>query len=280
MRPPAPVEALSGKLWGHWGGQSFDLLTKSRQRPGVLAAMARLRGLPDVDLESLDAQAFRRQLARLEGHGLVAPPPENIDLADLRRLFSVDPFFGWSRGAPVDRYYLDRFIERVRPLVGGRCLEVGAKKSANDPHRFAADIYRTVELTPGEGDYTGDVTVTEMFEAASWDTIIAFHVLEHCQEPRTIVENFHRWLTPGGRVVVQVPAVQRIHRGPADYVRFQPDGLRHLFRGFSDVEISTYGNPLAVIAGTMGLSWHELTPEELDIVHTDYPLVTSAIALK
>ncbi|WP_161805598.1 methyltransferase domain-containing protein [Frateuria defendens] len=40
---------------------------------------------------------------------------------------------------------------------------------------------------------------------ASFDTIISFETLEHVEDPRGLLKEFHRVLTPGGRVIVSVP---------------------------------------------------------------------------
>lgn len=258
----------------------LDLRPIALAAPGITCAIANGRGILADPPAPLTADSFLSRVRAVAVKGLVAPPAGDVVLGDLRRLFPLDPFFGWRRGSPVDRYYLAAFIDSVRPQIRGCCLEVGATRGANDGHRFAADSYQTVDVAPGEGDITGDVHDASLFPAAAYDSIIALHVLEHCHDAKTVVANFHRWLKPGGVVVAQVPAVQKIHSGPTDQVRWMPDGMRGLFAPFSEVAITTSGNPLAVVAGVMGLSSHELTQEELDFHHSDYPLVVNAVAKK
>src|SRR3954454_5501457 len=48
-----------------------------------------------------------------------------LDLGDLRRVTPIDPRFGEGRGKPLDRYYVERFLEANAADIRGRVLEVG-----------------------------------------------------------------------------------------------------------------------------------------------------------
>jgi len=48
-----------------------------------------------------------------------------VDWGGLRRMEPVSREFGYDRGTPVDRYYIDRFLRRNSSAVFGRVLEVG-----------------------------------------------------------------------------------------------------------------------------------------------------------
>jgi len=41
----------------------------------------------------------------------------------------------------------------------------------------------------------------------SYDFILANDVLEHLRDPAAVLEHFHEWLSPGGRVIVSVPNI-------------------------------------------------------------------------
>jgi 2-polyprenyl-3-methyl-5-hydroxy-6-metoxy-1,4-benzoquinol methylase len=63
------------------------------------------------------------------------------------------------------------------------------------------------------GDISADVQYSQgtlpealsAFETASFDAICCFETLEHVENPASLLREFHRLLTPGGRVVVSVP---------------------------------------------------------------------------
>ena len=74
-------------------------------------------------------------------------------------------------------------------------------------------------------------------EDCCYDLVLCTQVLEHCTNPQRIVDECHRVLKPGGTLIVTVPSVFPQHGYPADNWRFMPDGLRHLLRAFSRVEV-------------------------------------------
>ena len=51
-----------------------------------------------------------------------APPV--LDLGDLRRVTPIDSGFGLSRGKPVDRHYIEDFLQRHATDIRGRVVEV------------------------------------------------------------------------------------------------------------------------------------------------------------
>jgi SAM-dependent methyltransferase len=62
-----------------------------------------------------------------------------------------------------------------------------------------------------------------------FDTVIIWHVLEHLHDPRGVLEEIHRILRPGGKLIVAVPnlsSLQARWTGPA---WFHLDLPRHLY---------------------------------------------------
>ena len=52
------------------------------------------------------------------------PSVGHVDFGDLRRVRPLDDAFGFGRGTPVDRYYIDRFLTERAGDVRGRVLEI------------------------------------------------------------------------------------------------------------------------------------------------------------
>ena len=53
------------------------------------------------------------------------PAVGRVKLGDLRRLTPISQCFGFDRGLPVDRYYIERFLARHASEIVGRVLEIG-----------------------------------------------------------------------------------------------------------------------------------------------------------
>jgi SAM-dependent methyltransferase len=67
------------------------------------------------------------------------------------------------------------------------------------------------------------------YTAESFDQIVIWHVLEHLLDPRAVLEECHRILKPGGRLVVAVPNFSSWQARIAGAGWFHLDAPRHLY---------------------------------------------------
>jgi SAM-dependent methyltransferase len=259
-----------------------DITSESLSSPGVLARLfARLplqRDLQDID----NFDSFGTLVRSLSQEGWIVPGVGSLDWGNLRTITPICHLMGFTRGTPIDRYYLDRFVEAIRADVSGDVVEVGGLPHNQGLYGFErATRYRIMELEAAPGiDVVGDVHDPTCIEANSLDGLVIFNVLEHCHAPWLAAENIHRWLKPGGRCFCMVPNAQRLHGRPHDYWRPLPNAMKMLFRSFAKLELYVYGNPLTVVASLYGVAAEELTAEELDARHPDYPVCTCIVATK
>ena len=259
----------------------LDLTTLSQATLQVLTGLAATTDLAPPP--ALDRAPFDDRVAELCRRGLLAPPPGELDWGDLRRPAPLCLRFGHSRGTAIDRVYLGRFLDEVRPDIRGRTLEIGGKRQNRALYRLPDAVdYRTLDLEPAgdQVDMVGDAHDRSLVAAGSLDTVIAFNVFEHCREPWRVAANLHHWLRDGGRALVAVPNAQRLHRVPEDYWRPSPAAVRWMFAPFRDVRLRVFGSALTATAALMGAAAEELTAEELDASHPDYPVLTCAVAQK
>lgn len=256
-----------------------NLTQASAETRQVLRALARRRGF---ETGAPGGRAFPEVLREAEEMGLIAPVASSLAWGDLRRLVPICPWFGFSRGTPIDRYYLEHFARDVREQVCGCVVDIGGRPAFWQKLGFARVSRRcVVDIAPQSGvDVVGNAADPLLFEADSVDGVLAFNVLEHCPVPQAVVDAVRRWLRPGGKLFCMVPSVQRVHRMPSDYCRLLPAALEVLFRDWSTMRLHVYGNPLTSIAALMGVAAEELDVGELDALHPDYPVATCAVATK
>ena len=145
------------------------------------------------------------------------------------------------------RITLERALDRVLiDLPSGVVLDVGAKW-AQYRDRVPQTEYLTLDIRPESGpDIVGDLHDVPR-ESSSVDTVIATEVLEHCYDPAQAVDEIHRLLRPGGVCVITTRFIHLYHPDPHDYFRFTRDGLAHLFRAFSEVQIQPLGNRIHAV---------------------------------
>lgn len=260
----------------------FELGLLSRETYKVLVHLFSQCQLKD-DLGTIEnIEDFTRLVEYLEKIGLLSPATGSINWGDLKKQFPICQAFGLTRGTPIDRYYISKFIEEIRSQVVGNLLEVGGTPKDKDFYQINSSIsYKILNLEAGLGvDIVGDVHDVSIIKPESFDSVISVNVLEHCYAPWIAVENIYTWLKPGGKCFITVPSAIRVHTTPGDYWRFLPDGVGWIFKNFSQQQLYVYGNPISVIASYHGIAAEELTVEELDAFHPDYPVVTCIVAEK
>ncbi|PLZ81071.1 class I SAM-dependent methyltransferase [Fischerella thermalis] len=260
----------------------FELGSLSRETYQVLPQLFASLQLEN-DLEQIqNIEDFSKLVEKLENLGLLSPATGSLDWGDLKKTVPICQAFGLTRGTPVDRYYLRKFIDDIHPQVVGNILEVGGTPKDKDFYQMnPGSSYRILNLESGPGvDIVGDVHDVSVIKPNSLDSVIIFNVLEHCYAPWIAIENIHTWLKEGGKCFAMVPNAIRVHATPVDYWRPLPDAFAWMFRNFSQQKLYVYGNPITVIASYHGIAVEELTPEELDAFHPDYPVATCIVAEK
>ncbi|HSJ15410.1 MAG TPA: glycosyltransferase family A protein [Longimicrobiales bacterium] len=218
-----------------------------------------------------------------------APPPGWLHLGSLRRVTPVSQYFGFDRGLPIDRHYIERFLAAHRDDIRGRVLEVA---DAEYTHRFGGERVTHADVLharPGNPAATlvGDLCTGEGIPDAAFDCIILTQVLPFVWDPAAAIATARRALRPGGVLLVTAPGISQISRHDADrwgdFWRFTSQSLRRLFEqefAAADVELDTYGNVLAATAFLHGMAAHELRPRELDERHPDYEVTIAVRATR
>lgn len=218
-----------------------------------------------------------------------APPSGWVHMGSLRRTSPISPYFGFDRGQPVDRYYIDRFLSAHREDIRGRVLEVG---DARYTTRFGGDRVSDSDVLharPGNPEATlvGDLGTGEGVPESAFDCVILTQVLPFLWDVPGALETAHRALEPGGVLLVTVPGISQISRHDADhwgdFWRFTSQSMRRLFEGAfpeENVTVTTYGNTLSATAFLQGLAAQELKPAELAAAHPDYEVIIAVRAVR
>jgi ubiquinone/menaquinone biosynthesis C-methylase UbiE len=63
----------------------------------------------------------------------------------------------------------------------------------------------------------------------TFDGIVCIAVLEHVDDPYTVVSEFYKVIKPLGYVIASVPFLQPEHKIPTGFGRYTRDGLKLLF---------------------------------------------------
>jgi len=211
-----------------------------------------------------------------------------VRFGDLRRVTPISQCFGFDRGLPVDRYYIDRFLARHASRIVGRVLEIGDDSYTR---RFGGSRVRrsdVLHVRPGNPRATliGDLTDPDVLPENAFDCIILTQTLQLIEDVRLAVARLHRALAPGGAVLVTAPGISQIDRGEWGstwFWSFTPVALQRLFAerfGSGAVMVEDYGNVFAAVAFLQGLAVEELDTRDLDALDHAYPVIVAARAIK
>jgi SAM-dependent methyltransferase len=214
------------------------------------------------------------------------PAAGTVDLGDLRRPGPVSDAWGFDRGTPVDRHYIEGFLEEHRADVRGHVLEV---KDAGYTERFGSGVTRSdvLDVDPGNRCATlvADLAAGDGLPSDRFDCFVLTQTLQYVYDLGAAVAHVHRVLRPGGVCLATLPCISRIddELQRTDHWRFTAASATALFEGaFREgrVEVESYGNVLAAIAFLMGLAREELTAEELDVRDPRFPVTIAVRAVK
>lgn len=200
----------------------------------------------------------------------------------------VSRLFGFDRGQPIDRYYIETFLTARREQIRGRVLEVGDRSYTRQFGRQHVTQSDVVNLYAAPGTtIAADLADPESLPADTMDCFILTQTLPFVLDFRAALRNARRTLKVGGALLLTVPGISQISRYDADrwgdYWRFTPQAVRHLLDeafGVGRAEVRVFGNLRTAIALLEGLATHEVPHEVLDVVDEDYPVVTAACAVK
>ncbi len=209
-------------------------------------------------------------------------PGRRVRWGTLRRLRPFSQHYGWDRGTPVDRSYIEAFLSHERDAIRGAVLEIREPVYARRYGRGVTDVH-VVDIDPANRQATliADLTAAGSLPAAAYDCAIVTQTLQFLSDVDATLANLRQSLRPGGTLLLTVPSLgKRDHEAPgSDYWRWMPDGLELvLARSFPGdrVRVEGHGNVLVGVAFLMGLAQEELREAELRHEDPSFPLVACA----
>lgn len=215
------------------------------------------------------------------------------DSGDILRgfpLMPLDDTYGMNRGTPVDRYYIEHFLESHKELIRGTVMEIADRRYTE---RFGGDrvtnsvILHVEKEMPEINQIKGNLATGEGLEEESMDCLICTQTLPFIYDVQAAADHIVKILKRGGTALVTAAGISQIiqyemlHYG--HFWSFTEQSLRRLFAENVDVdsiELMTYGNVKTSSAFLYGISSEELEPAELDFHDPNYQLIIAAVVRK
>jgi SAM-dependent methyltransferase len=209
-------------------------------------------------------------------------------LGDLRRVTPIDPNWGFERGTPIDRVYVEQFVSANAADIRGRVLEIAAPDYTT---RFGRGVERVDILMATEGNpqatIVGDLTDAPQIPSDAFDCAIVTQTLQFVYDIRAALATLQRILAPGGVLLATVPGITKISP-PEDeeygeWWHFTARSAQRLAEeafGAGNVEARSYGNVLSATGFLYGLAESDLKAEELAAHDRLYEVIVGLRAVK
>jgi SAM-dependent methyltransferase len=209
------------------------------------------------------------------------------DVMARRRAASMTPLcrdFGYSRGTPIDRYYIESFLAGHSADIHGRVLEIGddtySRRFGGD--RITKQDVLHVHAGSPQATIVGELSDPRVLPAKAFDCIILTQTLHLIFDMGRAVEQLHRALRTGGVALITVPGISPIDHGEWEaswYWSLTDLALARLLSGpfeHGNVTIATHGNLFAATAFLHGAAVEEVETAKLDHSDSSYPVTVAA----
>lgn len=229
--------------------------------------------------------SFRRWVTRLRRW----PPVGRVRFGSLRRLEPISREWGFDRGRPVDRHYIENFLATHAADIQGRVLEVAGDRYTRmfgGDRVVQSDVLHVAEGQPGV-TIVADLSSADVIPSGTFDCVIVTQTLQCIYDVKAVIGTLHRILKPGGVALATIPGISKVSREDMDrwgyYWSFTTCSARRLFEEFfqpGHVSVEAHGNVLSAIAFLHGLADRELEPAELEFDDPDYEVLIGVRARK
>jgi len=212
-----------------------------------------------------------------------------VNFGDLSRTKPVSSLLGCDRGTPMDRYYIEQFLENHSTLIKGRVLEVGDSSYSRRYGGSNCSAFEVLHATPGnrKATFVGDLTTVSTLPANAIDCFICTQTFNFIYDVQKAVLGAHYLLKPGGVLLATVGGISQISRYDmdrwGDYWRFTTASVKKLFEPVfaGGIEIESFGNVLAACAFLQGIAVEDLPDKALlDENDPNYQLLIAIVARK
>jgi SAM-dependent methyltransferase len=193
--------------------------------------------------------------------------------------------FGFDRGTPIDRYWVESFVNKNKSSIRGICLEIEDsrytdKYGSNISQSDILDINQLNKKANIYGDLRNLITI---IESNTYDCIILTQVLGMIDDYNAAISECFRILKPNGKIIATVSAFSPVYKNNLSFWRFAPLGAQYLFSkyfGKQNVTVTTFGNAYTGQCSWLGMSQEEIDRNELSKNDPEFPCLIGIIAMK
>jgi len=214
------------------------------------------------------------------------PPPPHFRSADFFRPTPISRIWGCDRGTPLDRPFIEQFIQTHAGDLYGRILEIQEAKYAGKYARPGSQIdILDIDSTNGSADIIDDLQSCSKIEDETYDCLVLTQVLQLIPDFKGAIATAARILRPGGVLLLTSPGITpAISTNEEDFSwSFFKPGLKRILSAHFDTRkllLHPHGNVGLAASSLMGLSTEDVPPDLFAFQDAEYPIVLTARAVK
>jgi len=207
----------------------------------------------------------------------------------LNKVYPFSTTFGLDRGTPIDRLYIEHFLNAHNVDIKGKVLEI-AESTYTKKFGIGVDDSQVLHFNKSNKQATivGDLSAPHDLPEGITDCFICTQTLNFIYDVKSAIVGCHKLLTDGGVFLGTVAGLSQISRYDmdrwGDYWRFTDLSIRKMFEevfGEGHVEIKIYGNALAATAFIQGLAVEDiLSVKKLMQEDNNFQLIIGIRAVK
>jgi peptidoglycan/xylan/chitin deacetylase (PgdA/CDA1 family) len=215
------------------------------------------------------------------------PTVGKIHFGDLRRVLPLSNDFGYMRGGPIDRYYIEKFLSEHSADIKGVVLEVGDNKYtlAYGKDRIIKSDILDINRGNKKATIIADLTNAIQLPSNTYDCIIFTHVISMIYDCKATLRTIYRMLKPSGALLLTSGVGFKMHKNPNCDIHWNISDIcfkKILSEIFSPAQITAqrYGNVLTMTSFLFGIGRTELDDDEYNFNDMDYPVIFGIRAIK
>ncbi len=209
-----------------------------------------------------------------------------VGLGPFRTADPVSADFGYGRGLPIDRVYIEWFLEEFREVIRGTTLEVGDDSYTA---RFGGQTTLQREVIHVDqadtlATYHGDMAQPGVLPRDRFDCAVITQTLHLIYDMPRVVRHLRQSLVPGGTLLLTVPGISPIAAdrwGETWYWSLTSFSLARLLGdefGSDNVRVRSYGNAYAATAFLQGFAAADVRSRLLRHHDPRFPVIVAASA--
>lgn len=213
----------------------------------------------------------------------ILKPKDDYFLA--RSLNPISNKFGFDRGKPIDRYYIEKFLKNSQRYIRGHCLEIHDNNYTlkYGKNKVTKSDVLDIDTNNKLANIYGDLRRLNNIKDNTYDCLLITHTLGMIDDYESAIKECWRILKPSGTLIATVSSIGPVYDIERNYWRFTEASIRYIFKKYFNerkLYIHSYGNILSAQAFWVGLSTEELTNQELNYNDPHFSIIIALRATK